>query len=595
MKATLLLLVLLSCGSAPRRESPISLDYLRRKAGPHASPTVAFVADNQLHNVLGSPYFPQTDVADRFVRVAVRPVQLNLFGQDLFARAIAMVPAGVAIVHLGDGLDAACTGELTQFLEVLQRHRPWVMAPGNHDFNFMGNEHASGYVVKFKDAPSWCRSSARLNGTRIDDDQKVWIGEGGRHARSMAGAWCSACRGGGCPLSKTLYIRRYLEELARQADAGDATFGELRARLDEERSDTPSNEACRCRGRACTDETVTSASAIAANGDFRASSPGLLRRVRWRIDEGAPWKSFVLQQIALPLAGRDEGLAIFILDTNQYDARPTVVGPVFGNVNAGADGSLLDDQLKTLETWMAESGKAGAVPIVAMHHPLHAVRGASRERLLALLERFGVQVIYTAHTHGSFVKQWPASPDFMEINVGSVLDWTPEFNLSRLEWERGKLRITEKVVQFDDDVCASYQEWRPRGKDPDAHLFYRQNVLRSIWSAGSMIGSMRTTHRRLVAAQLASFARLLDTPGLETRESTLWPFGCTIDRCVAAKARATREDVLAGRADDALEIVEQLVRFERERATEAGGGRSELHQHYRYCQSVWASRAQGSK
>lgn len=104
---------------------------------------IVLVADNQLHNLYGGPVpFLRSELANRLVQPAIRPVQLDFYGQDLLRWVVEEQGRFSPIVHIGDACDFACTGEFRKFREIMrQAKHGWVMAPGNHDGFFFGNEH----------------------------------------------------------------------------------------------------------------------------------------------------------------------------------------------------------------------------------------------------------------------------------------------------------------------------------------------------------------------------------------------------------------------------------------------------------------------
>ncbi|MCG8419953.1 MAG: metallophosphoesterase [Proteobacteria bacterium] len=137
---------------------------------------VLLVADNQVHYLYGDPFIQRSVFTDKhFSSTAIRPPQLDLFGQDLFRWALQSAQRSMPVIHLGDALDLACAAEFDQFAALMkQSGRTWVMTPGNHDSYFFGN---------------------------FDDIDHFWQ---------------AACRRGDGPLRKHQLIGRYIDELATQ-------------------------------------------------------------------------------------------------------------------------------------------------------------------------------------------------------------------------------------------------------------------------------------------------------------------------------------------------------------------------------------------
>ena len=169
-------IVLLSCTT----KQPMSSLYEIAPYQPDGraiSHTVMLVADNQLNHLYGDPMWMRSEFVDKIVPVAVRPVQQDLFGQDILGWVMKYYGSKWPVIHLGDGTNMACNGELESFIQIMSTAtKPWVMTPGNHDTYLFGN-------------------------TSIN------------HAE-----WEAACRRADGPTTKDRFVRRYLMELQRQFD-----------------------------------------------------------------------------------------------------------------------------------------------------------------------------------------------------------------------------------------------------------------------------------------------------------------------------------------------------------------------------------------
>ncbi len=145
----------------------------RSPARPPPSPSIRLflVADNHFHELSGERSGVHLDLADSIVRVAVRPVELDLlsgFTLARFAIAHAMLERSLAAelpwIHLGDDGDLGCRSELDRlapFVGVFGRP-PLALVPGNHDSHFVGN---------FVWHPSWdaaCAGSPRATNPVAD-------------------------------------------------------------------------------------------------------------------------------------------------------------------------------------------------------------------------------------------------------------------------------------------------------------------------------------------------------------------------------------------------------------------------------------------
>lgn len=123
-----------SVGRWTRADYELNAERSRAESGVQPlSPKIYLVADNQRHELLGDGVrLFRTSVADEVTQVAIRPPQLDLFGQDLLHEALSI--ADGFVLHLGDACDISNTGEFARFAwDMRNAPQGWVMAPGNHD------------------------------------------------------------------------------------------------------------------------------------------------------------------------------------------------------------------------------------------------------------------------------------------------------------------------------------------------------------------------------------------------------------------------------------------------------------------------------
>jgi hypothetical protein len=172
--------------NADRDGRPPPIDACGLEPGGPAKPTLAMLilADTQIHELGGSPFPGQMEVADTLVPVARRPVELDMLSTAAIVRfqtvyeelAKQRQNAGLAPplwAHLGDFADLSCTGEMKRMLELLEKYgadehgkeRRLLagFAPGNHDSAFTGN---------FAWSPFWDQAcSTKPMGKEDSDDQ----------------------------------------------------------------------------------------------------------------------------------------------------------------------------------------------------------------------------------------------------------------------------------------------------------------------------------------------------------------------------------------------------------------------------------------
>jgi hypothetical protein len=162
--------LLIAC-SSPAPSLPRS--YLLSPSAPQEAKEISrpvwLVADNQIHNLYGEPIpLLRTGLADRLVEWAIRSVQLDFYGEYLlrwFLERRASAEPVHPVIHLGDASDISCTGEFERFLEIMRLAKGgWVMAPGNHDGFFYGDEQAD--LEGDSDWTDGCKNAARCGPAR---------------------------------------------------------------------------------------------------------------------------------------------------------------------------------------------------------------------------------------------------------------------------------------------------------------------------------------------------------------------------------------------------------------------------------------------
>jgi hypothetical protein len=144
---------------------------------------IMLVADNQLNYLYGEPIWLRSGLTDKFVKVAIRPVQQDLYGQDMLRWALGLYGSRMPVIHLGDAGNMGCRGEFEAFLEIMSTAtKPWVMAPGNHDAYLFGNMHFN------------------------------------------LGEWSATCRGADGPMTKERLVQRYLTFLQEKYENFRAAY-----------------------------------------------------------------------------------------------------------------------------------------------------------------------------------------------------------------------------------------------------------------------------------------------------------------------------------------------------------------------------------
>lgn len=141
-----------------------------------ASIPVLLLADNHTQHLYGDPSWMRGPAVAKIVPAITRPVQLDLYGQDLMRWTLAFNDDGqkLPVLHLGGALGASCVVEMSMFFTTMAlSQEPWLMAPGNDGF-FFGN------------------------------------------AAAVDGAWERACQRGGGPVHAHELLAEYLRVLAKR-------------------------------------------------------------------------------------------------------------------------------------------------------------------------------------------------------------------------------------------------------------------------------------------------------------------------------------------------------------------------------------------
>jgi hypothetical protein len=442
---TLLLLVALgsSTGCGPRgrwRQSDYRLSYgtpLRNTFTEPLTQNILLVADNQRHDLLGGGVdIFRTEAADRVVAVAIRPPALDHYGQEFLRFAVGEADDRF-VVHLGDACNLSTTTEFARFAWDMRRAPVgWVMAPGNHDGYIFGmsSRTQESLVREWDDAAeSWTSGGREIRGQALQKDRfvsfylailvlqrRVWS-EGlarsmGAEAEAVLDEWEAQCGSRGEEVEFAAYWDA-LNRLERIAHA-----------LPEERHASEDHD---CEGFR----------EFVLEGPTTETSPHL-RRVVWHIDREAPWESYLTQEVEISTAdrmGERGGVSMLILDTSQYGYQPCLDYAVFSTIMtlgktmqvAGTHGNLLWNQLDcALRPIVEQLRSEGRRWVIAGHHPYGEISTHSRTRFDEIREPCGVPLYLSAHSHfGEY--RWHQSDRregaWLELNVGSVLDWPMEY------------------------------------------------------------------------------------------------------------------------------------------------------------------------
>jgi hypothetical protein len=544
--AGLLLAAASGCDTIPQASLPPDIGVTASPSARPLSPRVALMADSQIHYLYGMPrsvlHTEFGDKATAQTRAAIRPVQLDFYGRYLLDYMLQDIKED--IIYLGDALDVSCKQELTTFTRLLARNpeRVWVMAPGNHDGYFLGVHH-------WGDRAAWDEA-------------------------------CGADVAGNGALDKANFVEAYLHALTRNGS----------------------------------DKTGTLAEALRDGKDGwrhpRPGEPSLLRAARWSIDHARPWRSFVVQELDLSLAGVKPGsqprVVAFLLDTVAYSDRPTMPPwSLLQGFDTGSWGDLVEAQVRILEEWTERAADEGAVVLFMGHHPHEALLDRGRAALDGLLRKTGSRLYVSAHTHaGHWIAHDDAPQSWVELNVGSTLDWPPEYRyLTVSDTDAGVVvhspleRMDEafRIPSRDPPACLPAWESARDAEFDDYYLSYRD------FSSLSAVD----TQNRLMDVLLRSHRRMLHHVRLDVEHtngaavSIAWPACCTTkEQLLAAIERELRSGTGPTKAALLREIdafVERLDALQRQYPPEDDAARMPVREQFGLCSAMWASKYEWSR
>jgi hypothetical protein len=486
------------------------------------------VADNQTQHLYNDPFLMRSKIGVGLVGASVRPVQLDLYGQDLLRWVIDYDIKGktqTPIIHLGDGLNFSCAVEMQRFFESMDRatqgQLPWVMAPGNHDGYFFGNEASSTF-------------------------------------------WNTACKRGGGPVDHSSFIRQYLAVIQKEFKL-------------------PSLQGERWQSS--------------------APAPGqptpFLDSMEWHIDSQRHYLSWIVQLVNLsesdPTLPRVYAL---LFDTSEYEQPPTLIANS-KQVDAGSTGSILRDQIEAAQRLLdAHSNSAPSEkPVILLmgHHNFGALTEPTQKAIQALREKYHVALYVSAHTHHS---QYFENGDsrWLELNLGSVLDWTPEYRTLSLNQSQDKKQIELKTPQHlleadwakgtEGTPHAADPTWQAKPGEPRYYMSFLEAGTFCV--KGGLVCSSQM-QQKLMETELEEIKYSISI--FKTTSSRRWPQNTQSDQDVLAAIGAAKASHDVTRE---TELAQQLQAFDEERVAVPSDASpesqpGERHGEYRLWQALYAS------
>lgn len=383
----------------------------------------------------------------------------------------------------------------------------------------------------------------------------TWVMAPGNHDAYLLGnvhfeigSWEKACRRAGGPMTKDILVESYLAHLLDQHEELRGQYGEL-----------PASGEWRSQGDAMT----------------------FLRAVAWTIDREQPWRSFVVQELDLGLPNSQPPVAVILFDSSQF-ARAPVLVPTPIAPNAGVTGAVQDDQFAIVEKWLDNGAEARTMTLFMSHHPFGDLAESAQEKIEALRKEHSVTLYVSAHTHNGQYFVRGGADGWLELNVGSIVDWPIEFRTLSIHEDRDHpenlvfrtplFRIPdswESLVPPQAPQCDP--DWEAKPEDPDYYLSFAD---------GNSPDPLQT-QLALMDVALHAYRRLVVTVP-SAADNPNWPECCANDEVIVQEIdRALGADLEAK-----ISLLIALGEFDRDRSA----ADPQVHRDYRVCQAVWASK-----
>ncbi len=543
--------------------------------GWKSSKKVLLVADCQLHNLYSKALPERNPTAVAAINTAIRPPQLDLFSADVLEWILTQGAKGSeAVLHLGDALDLACEGEFRDFLEVMKTaKKPWLMAPGNHDFFYFGT----------------------YNPQDVD-------------------LWDRACYGSTRRLPKDEFIRLYVAAILSQDDPGCIAL-----------SKALGLEARRMEDPAVLGKDIP----LTFEWHNPASSSGLLDAIAWNIDSEAPWRSFILHAANLddPSQKGSKRIRAMLMDSSQFQREPTLIPNAWEcfpvQLNCGSSGEMLPNQMRLIRRWMeSEGGSAKNSWTLMCHHPFGVMAPRTKSSLGWLWSHESVPIFVSAHTHnGKFIyHDLGGEQSELELNLGSTTDWPMDWRTLEYFWhkEKKKLFIEETRHSMIDEIghrpgyferswevsAGANDDYRKytQGQSSNSLLFdfYLAHHMTPPWIGQPAISAPQAAIDSAFQVKntlLATYFRLVATfPTRPTTRDPHWPKGCSNDQQVMERLIQSLNRTLS--LEDKVAMLKEMELFERHRASKdslTGKPNDTDRARFKVSQAVWGSRYAFSK
>lgn len=596
----IILVVISGCTSSIEVERVIVDSNYTKEKGNTLSPPLLIAADLQIHFIYNS--INTRNNFFNYFSESIRPVAADIFAPDHFDTKIQdfqeSFPNGKLIL-LGDVLDVSCDWESEKFFNMMKGKANWVLAPGNHDFIFLGTHE---------------------NKERTTD----WVNG------------CEETGKGDRRFNKVEFIFTYLEALAEQETVpnSDPSYSSFSRCLESARKNRRVIPADNCLNnmkmqRHSNDDNVDRDCPaykglgdqwvnckVASNipdrfadmpnqGWWKNKDPlGYLQDVFWYINpadednEGARESyysySYIIQRVRMP-----DGRYAMLLDTNNPAQLRSVLAYPIG-YNPANSANMLYSQMNAASILMGGNNVftkineesqnikvAEEVNVLMSHHPIDDYRFEAKKGLCLLANVGNVKSIYTAHTHNPSTKNhkslhWrlPLCTDMTEYNIGSMIDAPLEYMIVTKESEG---EIFSRTVDLSEEYKSSCFDVENKWKQRAGEEFHYTSYNDLGWFA-----SETDIHLNLIKTVVTHFIKMLDeTEGFQTT-STNWPTGVNSDDLIKRELLQIRIDIQNNKLTSKYR--DRLIEFSKFFSERKVKDMANINR-YKSCQLHWASAA----
>lgn len=628
------LLQLTACGHIPATR-PDRVEQETILPGKADIRPALLVGDNQFNFYFTDPIVLRNKAADYISHVAIRPPQLDIFADDLFAWALDTHARDKYVIHLGDATNIACVAEWERFTGVMDAAqntsgmKGWVMLPGNHDAYLYGVTGGGWRRAPFNNVgEQWAKACSKqwpIHNARLNPDWRLT-------KNRLLDFYFAAVQAQG--------VRHPEDFSLQEVPAGERTNQYRRAESKDIEGYTvkvlePANPG-----------PAADASFVQKVVYFRHAPPDIVATDPY--DNAPEHKSFMVQLLNLSAQTPGKKTYALLIDTVDYSAVPVnargfVCTTAFDSkcgINAGLTGMVSQDQQHVVDTIIGQIHAQGVQIILMGHHPLaragkdgckcdSGLDKVTQGWLRKQLNNENVMGYISAHTHSGYVQGELLNAleceelnkcDFSfgrkEINVGSVTDWPMEMRtLENCKPESGSSNgvIHSRLIRLGGndlptgEACKAVHNYT--ASDHPYLSYYKGN-----WQPTTALIEHEKTLDTILVTYTRLFEDLITPPGNDAIDHLLVMAKETLaDRCTEAgqaehwladseACRARKRNLalcmeqvdewLQGQHPAALEVNRLEACSKHRGLLKPDAEYAKNRRNYGVCQAVWASQAE---